>query len=282
MSEIAAAPDAPSPDARLNPATIVSVAVVAYALANLGHEALGHGGACVAFGGTLEGLNAVYCACEKTGMSDTGRRIGLMAGSGVNLLIAAIAFGGLRVRRGSPATSLDYFLWLSLSVNLLQPAGYLLFSGLMGVGDWAKVVEGLPAPGAWRIGLAIVGLAAYAGAVWVSLRELTPLFADAPDRARLAKRATVLPYLAGGLLYVAAGALNPIGIEILLISATAASFGGTSGLAWMAQLLGDPRRWPSQGRPLSLPLSIPWIVAAAAVGGVFVFVFGPTIEFSPR
>ncbi len=66
----------------------------------------------------------------------------------------------------------------------------------------------------------------------------------------------------------------------MLISAAAASFGGTSGLAWMAQLLRDERRFPPRDGPtLRIPRSVPWLVAGAAIALLFVGVLGPGIRF---
>ena len=70
-----------------------------------------------------------------------------------------------------------------------------------------------------------------------------------------------------------AGLLNPIGLEIVLISAVAASFGGTSLLAWYP---GIPRK-PGPGTP-ETPLAIErgktWIAAAAVALILFVGVLG--------
>ena len=90
---------------------------------------------------------------------------------------------------------------------------------------------------------------------------------------------TVIPYLAGGILYVAAGFLNPVGPRLVLISAAAASFGGTSGLAWMAQLLRNQHRFPpDDGAPLRIPRCGPWLAAGVAVALLFVGVLGPGIR----
>ena len=133
---------------------------------------------------------------------------------------------------------------------------------------------------AFRLGLAVVGLAAYVGVVVLSLRELAPFLGSGADRLRRAVILTVTPYLAGGLLYVAAGLPNPVGWKLVLISAAAASFGGTSALAWMAQLLRNETRFPPDpGDAPALPRSVPWLVAGVVVTLLFVFVLGPGIRF---
>ena len=76
-------------------------------------------------------------------------------------------------------------------------------------------------------------------------------------------------YVAGGLLYVAAGLLNPESPMLVLISAAAASFGGASALAWMTQLLRNRERYPPSSEPaLGIARSWPWLVAGALTAAV--------------
>ena len=91
---------------------------------------------------------------------------------------------------------------------------------------------------------------------------------------------TVIPYVAGGLLSCVAGMFNPVGMVLIAISAAAATFGGTSGLAWMAQLM---KAIPFPGAP-PMPLqaitrSWPWIAVAFVLAVIFVTVLGPGVRF---
>ena len=129
-----------------------------------------------------------------------------------------------------------------------RAGGYFLFSGIGNIGDWAAVVAGWQQTWAWRMGLVALGIVTYLFLfVPLSLRELRPFLGkDANIRVRRARQLTLVPYLTGGFLSCAAGALNPVGPLLILISAAAASFGGNSGLAWMWTLLHGPR-FPSGG-----------------------------------
>lgn len=121
-------------------------------------------------------------------------------------------------------------------------------------------------------------------AVPIALSGLAP-FLGAEPSARLARaiRLTVVPYVAGGVLYVAAGLLNPESPMLVLISAAAASFGGASALAWMAQLLRNRERYPpAGGAPLAIARSWTWLVAGALTALFFIGVLGPGIALSAR
>ena len=256
--------------------TLVAIAVVAYALANLLHEGLGHAGMCVAVGGRLEALSAVHAICT---MDDQGRAatsLVMAAGTFANLLAGATAW--LLLRREPTLTLWRYFLWLVMTVNLLQATGYWLFSGVANVGDWAQLVAGLEPRWPYRVLLTILGGVGYRWAVVLGLRTLNSFVGDGPDRLRRARTLTLIPYLAGGALYVAAGALNPVSPRLVLISAAAASFGGASALAWMTGALRQPDYPASSSAPLPIDRSLGWIVAAALTALVFIAILGPGLR----
>ena len=271
--------------AALHLPTVIAIALVAFALTNVAHEGLGHGGMCVAMGGEPQVLNAVYFDCGRGNVTDAGSRWISAGGTLTNLAFAALTALLLRARLVRAATG-RYFLWLFLTLNLLQAFGYWMFSGLGGIGDWNAVVAGWPHYALWRIALAVVGTAAYwFVAVPIALRGLAP-FLDAGDPAtgagRLARavRLTVVPYIAGGVLYVTAGLLNPESPRLVLISAAAASFGGASALAWMAQLLRNRERYPPTGAPaLGLARSWPWLVAGALAAALFIGVLDGSLDW---
>jgi len=271
----------PSPESsRLDPWTVAAIAVVAYALSNVVHEGLGHGGACLAVGGHPRQLTAVFFDGDLEGLPPSAGRWVAAGGSLANLVAAALAWVGLRL---IPARSSSgrFFLWLVLAVNLLQAFGYLLFSGIGGLGDWAVVVRDLQPAALWRLGLAVAGGVLYfLVAPRLSMPELQPFLpADREQRVARVRTLTLLPYLVGGATFVIAGALNPLGWIYVLISAVAASFGGTSLLAWYPVLWARRAPVSSPGVLLGVPRSPAWLVAAGVALLVFVGVLGPGIRF---
>ena len=265
--------------ASLDLATLLGVTALAFVLANVVHEGAGHGGACVIAGGRAVTWNAIYFECDSAGMSAAGTRWLAAAGTLANLALSALAFLALALT--PPRASIGrYFLWMVGTLDLMQATGYWLFSGVAGVGDWVSVVRGLEPTWAWRLLLTAAGIGGYSAAIWIGLRTLSTFLGDGDDRLALARRLTLVPYLAGGALYVAAGVLNPQSLWLVLVSAAAASFGGASGLAWMYHLLDDRRRFPpSELLPLRMERSGGWIAAGAAVALLFVLALGRGISF---
>ncbi len=175
-----------------DPVTVACIGIVAYILANIIHEGLGHGGACLITGGRPLLITAVNMDCS------ADNRLVIAGGTLMNAAAAALFFF---IGRNTPRTSpyLKYFAWLSMTVNLLDASGYLLFSGIGGFGDWAMFIQGFSPQWAWRIGLSVIGLIAYVLCARGCLLELRPLIGGCPKRYIVARRLCLPPYLAWGL-----------------------------------------------------------------------------------
>lgn len=258
--------------------TIGAIAVVAYCLANVIHEGGGHGGACLLVGGRPVTLNAIFFECDTDGLPRFAARVVSAGGSILNVIVAA---GLLAITRfwQRPPSSIRFFLWLLTALNLLTAFGYLMFSGLAGFGDWAAVIDGLPGVPILRVAEVVVGCVLYfyvtAELLW---RGLVPfLGADPAQRVQRAKMLTVFPYFVGGLTYVAAGVLNPYGMKLVLLSAAAASFGGTSLLVWFFRKRAAKATSGDWGS-LGIAKSVGWLLAAAVVLAVFIGVLGKGVS----
>jgi hypothetical protein len=263
--------------------TVIAISIVATVIANLIHEGLGHGGMCVATGGRPLVLSTVHFDCS------TDTRLVAAGGTLANLIFGALFWIAARAVKRS--ASWRYFFWLLMTFNLLSAGGYFLFSGIGNIGDWADVVAGWQPARAWRVGLTALGVVTYFFVfVPLSLRELLPFLGhpslghpilgnDAKLRVQRARQLTVTPYLTAGILACVAGALNPVGPLLILISAAAASFGGNSALAWMWTLLQGPRIPSSEFQMPEIERSRGWIVAAVVLAIGFVAGLGPGVRF---
>ena len=252
--------------------TIVAIAVAVTAITSVIHEGLGHGGMCVATGGSPLVLSTVHFECSAE------PRLVAAGGTLANLIFGALFWGVARAVKHS--ASWRYFFWLLMTFNLFDAGGYFLFSGIGNIGDWATVIAGWQPAWVWRVALIALGTVTYFFLfVPLCLRELLPFVGTKAEiRVRRARQFTLLPYLTCGILSCIAGTLNPVGPLLILISAAAASFGGKSGLAWMWTLLRGPRFSDSDLQMPEIERSPGWMFAAVILAIMFIGGLGPGIK----
>lgn len=275
-----AAAECPAPAASPSPSndwqvddrlTIIAIAIIAYVVADVFHEGVGHGGACLLVGGRALALSTVHFECS------VDLRLVAAGGTIVNFILG---FAAWLTAKHVYGPRLRYFLWLSMAVNLFEAGGYFLFSGIGNIGDWAVVIAGLEPAWLWRVGLTVLGAGTYVAFVWLALSELCPFVGDAlAERVPCARRLCLTPYLAGGILSCVAGLLNPVGMILVALSAAASSLGGTSGLAWMWQLFENPRLVTPPRTVPPIGRSGAWLAAGAILALIFIAVLGPGITF---
>src|SRR5712691_5695659 len=219
-----------SPAQRSDIFTIVAIAIVAYALDDLVHEAIGHGLAALMVP-DVHVLSLSSVALQTTRES----RIVAAAGSIANVLAGAAALALLH-RRHRFSTA-GYFLWLFGSMNLMNGSGDPLFSAVLGYGDWEVVIRG-PEPAAmWRIGLGIAGAVAYVGVIIVSANELARGVKGNLVSCAEIPRLVFVAYVAGGVLMLAAAAFNPISSSLILLSGLSSGFAAMAGLTFISRMV---------------------------------------------
>jgi hypothetical protein len=251
---------------------VIAIAVVAYAACDMTHEVLGHGVACLMAGVRPLSLSTVAL---QTGISD---RWVAAAGSIANGIAGVVAF--LWLRRRTVFDALTYFLWLFGATNLLNGTGYLMFSGLLGIGDWSVVVAGLEPQTLWRGALAIAGVVLYVAAIrWIAARAISFVRQGLLSRHEL-QRLVFPAYVAGGLLFVAGSALNRIDPMLILTSGVSSGFAAMAGLVVVPGIV--ERRTqafaPVTASPLSFHLGC--VIAGAVVALLFVAILGPGVRLS--
>lgn len=185
--------------------------------------------------------------------------------AGLVALVASLRSGG--------HTNGRYFLWLLAALNLLPGAGYFLFSGILGVGDWNAVISGLPNQALLRVGMTLLGAVLYFAAVKVLILAVWPYCKTRGEYNTVGR----LPYYAACLFSCAAGMLDPMGWKLMVISTIPAAFGGSSGLMWA-----DSLRAPvvTLEEALSVARAPVWWVVAAIVGGAYIAILGPGVKLT--
>ena len=250
--------------------TIISMAVLAIAISSALHEGIGHGLTAWLRGDIPTELTSNHLSDLRPD------RLVDAAGTLVNL-----AFGTLTMFAAYLAgrrSNLRYFLWLLGCFNLMDGAGYFLFSGILGLGDWQEVIAGLPHSIALRIGMSLFGVLLYRIVVKIMARVLEPFCPDKTEYRALYNTVGRLPYYAACAFYSLAGVFDPLGLRLLVLSTIPAAFGGNSGLMWADRFL--PKSSTNTGRPLIVSRQPVWWVAATVVGIVYILFLGRGIHFA--
>ena len=249
----------PGPHSKI---TIISMAVIAGGLATLLHEGVGHGVMAWLRGDTPTQLTSNHLSSLRPDRwVDAGGTLVNLAAGALSLMAARAAD-----QRANPR----YFLWLFAAHNLFSGAGYFLFSGVTGFGDCQEVIRGLPHQAAWRIGMSIFGAVLYVLVARLLALVVRPFCEKRGDYNTVGR----LPYIASCLFGCAAGAFDPLGIKLFLVSTVPAAFGGLSGMLWLDGLM--PRTRPDQ--PLVVRAQPAWWIAAVLFAAAYIGILGRGIN----
>jgi hypothetical protein len=248
---------------RSNIPTILSMAIIASASATLLHEGLGHGVTAWLRGDIVTDLTSNHLsAMVPDRVVDAG-------GTVVNLMVG---LGSLLLMRAARGANTRYFLWLLAALNLLPAAGYFMLSGIFDFGDWAEVIRGWPHAIPLHVGMTLIGAAATIGFVRLLAVAIRPFAPNGKGYNTVGR----LPYIAAGVFSCLAGALDPLGIKLLLISTIPAAFGGSSGLLWADSLIPKGPDEP----PEYVQKQPAWWIAASILGLAYIWFLGRGIHFA--
>jgi len=245
--------------------TMCAISVLAAMLGTVLHEALGHAAIALLTGAKSGVLSTVAWSSKQDS------RLVAAGGTLVNLAAAAVFWIALRSARGA-SVRWRFFLLISVAFNLFTGTGYFFFSGVTNFGDWAAVINGLHAHWLWRTLLVVLGIASYYGAVLVVGIGLVRYVGVPKNDSRRLRKLTLLPYVSSVVTLTAGGVLNPIGMQLVWLSALPASAGAKSGLLWLQYYI--PRGTAPERQADAIERSYGWITLAVALLALFVFVLG--------
>lgn len=180
--------------------TVAAIGIIAMCAVTFDHEALGHGGACVALGGHIQVLTSSVFHC------DLKSRWIAPAGPAGNLLMGMLALVAVRFVPARLA-GLRLFLLLMTAFSYFWEGGYAVQAMIKRDGDlYFAGQDFLGEPSAnWRIAGVVAGLCLFVFAIAVTGRALRRLW-PVPARARRVARTVWLAASAAAI--VAALACN--------------------------------------------------------------------------
>jgi hypothetical protein len=251
--------------------TLVGLVLLTSPFVTMAHELGGHAAACLALGGHLDEIGAYYVSCESANLLN--KRLVSMAGTASDVLVFAAAYW-LWLRARSDLMRLT--LWVIFIGKGMAAAGYLAFSGVSGIGDWAPGIDGgigpLPHPYVIRAILVAAGVFAYIKVIQLGKYSLMQMVGGAPDANQVRRTITMGYYWTAGFAALAVGMLNPKGIFIVLASAMASSFGGNAGIFSIAH-----DRNVAPARPFSVTRNWLILLTGITTTAAFAAILGPSI-----
>ena len=233
--------------------TLIAIACAAYVAADVAHETLGHGGACLASGGKVLLIDTTFNGCSIHSRWIDG------AGPLVGIAVALLAWLGARKTQ---IANVRVFLVLLFANAMFWNIGYLIKSGIARAGDWHFLIEGLEPTNVWHIGLAVAGFAFYLAAMRMLARTWPR------GNGISSGQFAVMAYLTAAILSAAAGCFDPRGPHTILTDALPSSLAS----------IGLPLVGLRQRTDVGITPSSIWIGAGAVSAIVFIAVLGPGIR----
>ncbi|MES1196773.1 MAG: hypothetical protein ABUL58_07500 [Steroidobacter sp.] len=170
-----------------DPATVAAIGIFAYLSADIAHHAMGHGGACLLTGGTINLLSSVFVDCSLRGAVID------LAGPFANLTCGVIALL-LSARAFAPASKL--FWILAAAFNLFWFEMQMAFSAATRTDDWAWPIQQFGIADIWRYALIVAGLIAYRLTIQLIAKRFAP-YATAKSRVQ---QIAFISWISAGLL----------------------------------------------------------------------------------
>jgi hypothetical protein len=253
-----------SPAQSIHSLTVICIAVVAYLVAAVVHEGLGHGLTAAFLGARDLRLASAVLHLDSQSVSPTASRMIAIAGPLVGLLVGLL-LALYHAHSRSTNAEFRYCLWLTAYVCLFANAGYLMALSLFRFGDIHGFVQGLEGELIWRVALTIVGVVLSVVTVWFAARTLDE-FLGRTDRRKRAAKLLVTSYIAGSTPLILSSLLGKDGSYIALVSAIPATLGGTILLPYLIACVGVTK-------PTTAPLSAKrWMRSRISGGAAMVAV----------
>lgn len=282
--EQVAAPASDRDRVEIDTPTLMTVSALAWALANVFHEIVGHAGAAVVLGVPVRAVSTTTAYVDWTAVETaTQDRIITAAATPVNVATGALALAALRWLHVH-STPVRYFLWLFTVVSFTMAAWNMVTLPLLGAGDWGDIAQGLDHAGLWTAGVVATGVAVAVVGYRLPLRLFLP---DLRDRPALRHKIIFVPVAAMIVVQTLSVLPSPFATAPADANHLLASVFAYAHLMVWAVLVngGVGPRSPRPVDDLTLDRSTGWLATGAVLIIAFVAVLGPglgPLEDDPR
>jgi hypothetical protein len=249
--------------------TLMGAGVLAYVGETLTHEAVGHGGMCVALGLHVTRLAPLFMRCSAFSSAVVA------AGPAANVVAAGLFLTVLLLAR--PARPLwSLLLWLNFVFNALVACGYLAVGAATGFGDWPVLFGGITPSIVWRLPAILVAVAAYYGCLRLTAISFRLFSGSGPVAATRLRRRSILPGSAAAIVACAAELAGGRAQILPLLLAV-----GTTLMVGLSVTLMDNAVLTPGTNDIDHGFIGPsrWLVTASIMLGIgFVLVIGPGLD----
>ncbi|MFZ0213152.1 MAG: hypothetical protein WAL55_10610 [Candidatus Acidiferrales bacterium] len=261
----------------LNTATIISIAIPAFALQSVAHEICGHGVTAWLTGAKVTLITST--ALQTQG----GSRLVPTSGPLANLFFGALAY--IVLRRIPRFGAARFFLWIFAFAHLFIGTGYILYSGVINFGDSAYVIAGLQPAWLYRFALILFGAWGYRFSVGLAVRDTLGLIHNGSLLREDVLRLVYPSCLAGALLYIIASVFNPVSPSLILYDGVSMAAGIAFGFLLIPRVVErlSSKAAPAvasagQSNPTAIPFSAAWTVFGAISAVLFIIFLGHGIR----
>jgi len=249
---------------------LTSITIIAYLLAQIIHEGVGHGGLALLLGAKINQVTNTNLQYDPIGVSILASRVIASGGTLANVIVGVLALWYLRsmsIKSANPR----FFLWLLGHINLFKGFGYLLIT-FAPIGDWHDVADGLPSQTIWMAGLTLLGAVTSLGTFFYATQTLDEFIGKDTDRRKRAFTLTLFPYLLGGTVNVLATVIG-LGVTVYTFTGALATFGGTFLMVWLGFAVG--RSKPNTPlEPVTPFYDTGWLITGVIAVIFYLFWFG--------
>jgi 4-amino-4-deoxy-L-arabinose transferase-like glycosyltransferase len=261
--------------------TLIALSTVAWALADVLHEVVGHAGAAVLVGVSVRAVSTTTVFIPGDQIHSLGDVRTIHAAATVlNLVTGGLALLALRSRWVTSSAS-RYFLWIFATISFI-----IATLNFLAGADWAEVTTGLEPRGLWRAGVVAVGLLVAVAGYVLPLRLWMP---DLRKSRGLQLKITAIPVAVLIVVQTLSVVRSPFAARpidsgdnaLMTVVALFLFFG-----LWLALVNLVPRpRSTAPVESIRLTRSKGWLAVGLIVLLVFVAVLGPglgPLEDDPR
>lgn len=247
---------------------LAALGICAYIVADVIHEVIGHGGACILSGGSISLLSSVYF------YSNNGNILVDIWGPIANILAGILFLLVLNFYKES-STRIRYFFILLVAFNLFWGTGELIYSGLTNKDDWSFLISGLQPAWFWRTVLVVIGVILYSATIRIVSAKLQLITGDDYERR---KQLILITYLSAGVSACFAASFDLIELLPAVKESALETFAGFIGFLLILRIKNNNElNYTSNSSPITRDMK--WIISVTIIYVIFVVIMGQGMKF---